>query len=420
MSAVLPAGRRSTRARQQTTWNRTERWPHSSAPLSVRCPNVRASLERMSAPSARHVAVIAPPWYPLPPTGYGGIELVVYLLVRGLRAAGVTVTLYGCEGSMPGTTALVPAGWSAALGTLGQSQREQAYTARVLDALDGLRDIDVIHDHTEAGLAAVAFAFADRAPVVHTVHGPVTAERAELLSSIGSRVAAVPISANQRDSAALPNWTSVVHNSVDMDNLRVATRAEKEGYVLCLARVSPEKGQHLAIEAARRAGMPLVLAGKVGETASERRYFEEMIAPHVDGRAVRHIENIAGRQKTEMIARATALIHAVTWPEPFGLAMVEAMASGTPVVGIARGAVPELVVHGETGFLCRDSDQLTDGLRRADEIDIAACARSARERFHPSVMTERYLDVYAESRRARPVLAGRPIVLPSAPATAAS
>jgi glycosyltransferase involved in cell wall biosynthesis len=351
----------------------------------------------------RHVAVIAPAWYPIPPAGYGGAELVVYLLVQSLRRQGVRVTLYGCEGSMPGTVAMAPAGCAADLGSVEMGARETAYMARVLNHLGQLEDVDVVHDNAGYGAWAstIATAFASAAPVVHTVHGPMTPQRVAAYRALGPRMNLVAISESQRMTAADLNWAGTVHNSVDLERLRVGRRDERDGYLLCLARVSEEKGQHLAVEAARRSRRRLVLAGKVGETGADQRYFRERVQPHIDGDRVVHIENVVGDEKTELIARASALVHAVEWPEPFGLAIVEAMASGTPCVGIGLGAVPELIINGVTGFLAAGVDGLVEGIGRIGEIDNERCAAVTRARFAPDVMARRYAEVYERVIAAR-------------------
>jgi glycosyltransferase involved in cell wall biosynthesis len=372
----------------------------------------------------RHIAVIAPPWYPLPPQGYGGTELVVHLLVQSLRKFGVRVTLYGCEGSAPGTTVMAGSGWWADFGFHGHHMRQVTYSARVMNHLEQLEDVDLIHDHAE-WLSTAMCSFANLAPVVHTVHGPLEEPRVDAYEALGDRTNLVAISRSQRSGQPDLNWAGTVFNAVDVDNLYVATRADKEGYLLCLARITLEKGQHLAIEAARRVGKRIVLAGKVGELPQEREYFERRIKPLIDDDNVVYIDNIVGEQKARIIARADALLHAVTFPEPFGLAMVEAMASGTPCIAIARGAAPELITHGRTGFLCQDVDEMVESLGRIREIDLAACAAEARSRFHPDQMAQGYMGVYEEVvgvRAPKPAavppllqLAGRTPVAPPVP-----
>ncbi len=356
----------------------------------------------------RHIVMVAPPWYPVPPHGYGGIELVVGLLCGALRDAGHRVTLLAAEGSEPGAIALGERSWRDDLGTPRERMRELTYAARVIDTLTQLGEVDVIHDH--CGFATlVAASLTGVAPVVHTVHGDIPEPYASFYASVADRTGFVSISADQRRSMPGLPWIGTVHNAVDVDALRV-TPMEKEPYLLCLARICPDKGQHVAIEVARRAGMRLILAGKVEAIPEATDYFDRYVAPAVDGDRVVHLLNVAGDEKARLLARAHALLAPLQWDEPFGLAMVEAMASGTPVIAIARGAAPELVSEGTTGFLVDDADGMVAAVPLVGEIDPARCAASARARFAPSVMADAYLRVYdrAAATMPAPPRAGQP------------
>ncbi|HEY8676256.1 MAG TPA: glycosyltransferase family 4 protein [Candidatus Dormibacteraeota bacterium] len=341
-----------------------------------------------------HIVVVAPPWYPVPPHGYGGIELVVGLLCDALRKAGHRVTLLAAEGSEGHAIGLAPRSWRADLGTPAERLRELTYAARTAERLTQLGGIDVIHDH--CGFSTlVAAALTGIAPVVHTVHGSIPEAYSTFYSSVAGRAGFVSISAAQRQSMPELPWLGTVYNAVDVDALRV-TPQEKEPYLLCLARICPDKGQHVAIEAARRAGMRLVLAGKVEGIPEATEYFERYIAPALDGDRVVHVHNVAGEEKARLLARAHALLAPLQWEEPFGLAMVEAMASGTPVIALARGAAPELVTEGVTGFLVHDIDGMTSAVARVAAIDAWACAHATRARFSPSTMAASYVQVYEQ------------------------
>jgi glycosyltransferase involved in cell wall biosynthesis len=339
------------------------------------------------------VVLIAPPWYPLPPHGYGGIELVVALLARQLRSRGRPLTVFGADGSDLGTTTCAPRGLDIHLGLPSGPAHELAYLAHVLDALQQLHDVAVIHDHSglAGSLAAVAL---DIAPVVHTVHGRVTCAEHEFYATVGTRLGLVAISASQRQSAPTLPWLGVVHNAVDVDALRVPRGAEKNGYLLCLARVCPDKGQHHAIEVARRTGRRLILAGKIEPTPDSLAYYRELIEPAVDGVHVIHIENVGGDEKARLLARAGVLLAPIVWPEPFGLSMVEAMVSGTPVVAFRNGAAAELIDDGVGGFVVDDLDEMVAMVGPAAALDATRCAEEARRRFSPSAMAQGYLRIY--------------------------
>ncbi len=346
--------------------------------------------------SNRHIAVIAPPWYPIPPVGYGGIEIVLDLLVKELRARGDRVTLYACEGTKDAVT-LAPAGWDRDLGKEFHEMRSVAYAARVLEDLQGRKDVDLIHDHAGwSSLLGLAFSGAS-APILHTVHGPVYEQQETTYASMGDRVGLVAISNDQKSHAPDLNWVGTVYNAVDLPSLAYGSREAKQPYLLALARITPEKGQHIAIEVAKRTGMRLIMAGKVGERESEREYFEKEIAPHIDGRNIMYIPNVAGRDKAKVLAHATALLAPVTWPEPFGLYIAEAMVSGTPVIGLRKGSVPELVTEGVTGFVCDDADGMVARVKDVVDLDTKACATRGRDQFSPHAMARNYHELYEKT-----------------------
>jgi glycosyltransferase involved in cell wall biosynthesis len=342
---------------------------------------------------ALSVAVIAPPWYPIPPDGYGGIELVVALLAHGLEKAGHTVRLLAAEGSREGAVMLADAAWSKDLGSSDGILRELTYLSRAVDYLRDNPDVDIIHDH--AGFASTLTAsLLDIAPVVHTVHGPIHELQHTLYQELGRRSGIVSISRHQQSTASDLNWLGTVYNAVDIAALPPSDGDGKEGYLLCLARVSPEKGQHVAIDVAAQTGCPLVLAGKVQENPEGEQYYEEYVRPAVERGAVNYIENVGGAEKAALIANARALIAPLQWDEPFGLMMAEALAAGTPVIATPRGAAPEIVEDGVTGFLADDVDGLADAVRHADEIDPAACTARAVAMFSEDAMTDGYIDIY--------------------------
>jgi len=339
------------------------------------------------------LAMIAPPWYPLPPQGYGGIELVVSLLANGLRARGHRVVLFGAEDSSDDVIGLGDTAWRGDLGMVhSQGLRDVTYAARVRAHLQGLdHGVDLVHDH--AGLSTLAMALAlNVAPVVHTVHGPVTEPLASAVGSLGPGPSLVAISDSQMAPAPLLPWAAMVPNAIDVRNLEYLPAAAKEPYLLVLARICPDKGQHHAIEVARRAGRPLVLAGKVDPGSED--YFDREVRPHLDGVNVTWRQNVVGADKARLLARASALLAPITWPEPFGLSMVEAMVSGTPTIAFGLGSVPELIEHGATGFVVETLQEMVEAVARVGQIDPARCSLLARNRFSVDAMVDGYLRVY--------------------------
>jgi glycosyltransferase involved in cell wall biosynthesis len=326
--------------------------------------------------------MIVSPWYPVPPVGYGGIELVAFNLARELHRRGHNVTVIGQEGSHGPfeVAAVAPAEWTADLGT-----REH---------IRG-RSFDIIHDHS--GLNGILLtALLGHAGSVATLHGDISEAECEFLAAVDSDVRLVGISRSQQAQCPGVEWGGMVHNAIDPSEYQPVVRAEdKEDYVVQLARINPSKGQHLAIEFARRVRVPLVLAGKVDPDATE--YFENEIQPHI-GNGVEWRENVVGSEKARLLANAKAMIFPIQWEEPFGLAMIEAMVSGTPVLATPRGAAVEIVEPGVTGWLADDLDGLVSAYGRLGEIDLRRCVEVTTERFGLEQMGNGYLSVYEAAR----------------------
>jgi glycosyltransferase involved in cell wall biosynthesis len=336
------------------------------------------------------VAIVAPPWFEVPPDGYGGIERVCFELAEGLVDRGHEVTLVaaGRDRTRARFIAALPEP-PPGLGTAEAPIQEIAYAARVADVLATL-ELDVVHDHSAAGPLV---ALRGDVPTVVTAHGPTHGWLGEYYRALGLPLVAA--SNAQRGTAPDLPWLATVANAVDVDSF--AFSAEKDGYALFLGRLSPEKGVHLAVEAVRAAGMPIVIAGKCREDA-ELRYFRERVAPLVD-EDVTWIGEVYGERKATLLARAACVVVAVQWEEPFGLVCVEALASGTPVVGLGRGAIGELVEHGRTGWLCDDPGDLPALIARAGELDPHECRAEAIRRFDTDAMVDGYVSVYRRLAR---------------------
>jgi len=204
----------------------------------------------------------------------------------------------------------------------------------------------------------------------------------------------VALSSAQRETAPGLPWLGCVHNAVELSQLVEPGDVPKEDFLVCLARICPDKGQHHAIEVAHRTGMRLILAGKVDSSRAGAAYWHELIEPRVDGSRVVHIGNVVGAEKASLLARATALVAPIDWDEPFGLSVVEAMVSGTPAISMRRGAAPEIIEEGVTGMLADNPDDMVEAALRIRDIDPVRCAAVARKRFSPEAMTRGYLATY--------------------------
>lgn len=335
------------------------------------------------------IAVIAPPWAPVPPALYGGIELVVDRLAVGFKEAGHDVLLYTTGDS----TSDVDRRW-----VLEASEGERIGMAvpelrHVFHAYDEIRKwgADVVHDHTIAGPFFAADRFAD-VPVATTIHGPFNEELTDLYERVAVNTPIIAISNAQARSAPSVAIARVIHHGISAADFPVGSGTG--GYCLFLGRMAPEKGAHRAIAACKAAGVPLLMAAKMRE-ANERAYFAEFVEPHLaDG--VSYLGEVPHARKLELLAHATALVNPIRWNEPFGLVMVEALACGTPVVAFAEGAAPEIVEHGATGFLCNTADEMAAALTKAGALDRGACRAAVEGYFSTGRMVEEHLELFAE------------------------
>ncbi|HEX6577444.1 MAG TPA: glycosyltransferase family 4 protein [Jiangellaceae bacterium] len=346
--------------------------------------------------SSLRVAVVAPPWFPVPPTGYGGIESVCAGLVDGLVDLGHDVTLIGAGEDNTDATRFFAATeepQSDRVGDVLTEVRHSAAASRVLADLD----VDVIHDHTAAGpLVAAGMAI----PTILTAHGPVDGELGDYygdvsgyFSHLGENLTFVAISDSQRAGAPDLPWAGTVYNGVRVSDHDF--RRDKDDFVLFLGRCCADKAPELAVRAARDAGRRLVALTKCREP-DEKEYFERVVEPLLDD-DVEWLEEPPKERKHDYLARARALVMPIQWDEPFGMVMIEALASGTPVVALRRGAVPEIVEDGVNGFICDDADELPAAIERTDEIDPDTCRQVVVDRFSIESMARGYEQVYRDA-----------------------
>ncbi|GGK00655.1 glycosyl transferase [Pilimelia anulata] len=345
------------------------------------------------------IALVVPPYFDVPPAAYGGVEAVVADLADALVARGHRVTLIGA--GKPGTAADFLPVWDRTIPErLGEPFPELVHAAvsrRAVEHLALRGGLDVVHDNTTSGpLNAPAYAHLGL-PTVVTVHGPVDGDLYRYYRALGTDIDLVAISDRQRAMARDLNWAGTVHNALTLETWPY--REEKGDYALFLGRFHPTKAPHLAVEAAHAAGVRLILAGKCAEPP-EQAYFRAEVEPRL--RDTDEVFGVAdATAKRELLAGARCLLFPIRWEEPFGMVMIEAMACGTPVVALRGGAVPEVLVHGETGFICDDPAELPAAMARVGEIDPAACRARVAAHFSAEKLALGYETAYrtALSRR---------------------
>ena len=336
---------------------------------------------------------IAPPWFAVPPDGYGGIEQVVGVLADGLADAGHDVTLLASGGSVSRAQVQSVFAEPPSL-DLGSSVHELTH---VMAAYAQRDDFDVIHDHSGFSGAALG-SFLAGPPVVHTLHGPWTPIVQAFFRRAAAGLHLVSISHDQRSRAPVGVAVDhVVHNGISIEDHPFRPEADAGRHLAFVGRANAEKGPEVAVRVARRSGRHLKMAVKVNEPP-EQRYWDTVVAPMLKGADVEVILNGTKQDAIDIMASAEATLFPISWPEPFGLVMVESMALGTPVVGYAAGASTEIVDSGRTGFLVQpgDVDGLCAALDATPHLDRAACRDQVVQRFSSQAMVAGYVAVYEQ------------------------
>ena len=333
------------------------------------------------------VGILSPVWFPVPPTGYGGIESVVALLADGLVEAGHDVTLFA-SGDSRTKARLVSVYAEAPSEKIGLSLYELHHA---LSCYERAAEFDVVNDHS--GLPAAALGAGVETPVVHTVHGPLDGEAGsvyEQLARFAPEVGLISLSLNQRKPLPHLPWIANCPNALDLGAYPIEPR--RGDYLLFLGRMSPDKGAHRAIEIAKMADLPLKMAGKCREPL-EKEYFEEHVRPGL-GWGIEYLGEVSHEQKVELLQDARATLFPIAWEEPFGLVMIESMACGTPVIATRWGAVPEVIEHGRGGLIVDDHLEMVDAIADADRIDPLEARRYVEERFSAERMVRDYVEAY--------------------------
>jgi glycosyltransferase involved in cell wall biosynthesis len=333
------------------------------------------------------VAVLSPVWFPVPPSGYGGIEWIVSLLADGLVDAGHDVALFASGDSrtrarLESVYPVAPSEW------IGHTFWELRHA---VSCLSRTGEFDVISDHT--GLLGLALGSLGPTPFAHTVHGPLSGEPGvlyEQVVSMAPRAALISVSDEQRRPKPDLPWVATCANALDLSVYPF--RPERGDYLLFLGRMTADKGAHHAVAVAIESGLPLKLAGKCREPL-ERQYFEELVQPHLSDR-IEYVGEVTHGEKVELLQHARATLFPIEWDEPFGLVMIESMACGAPLIATRYGAVCEVIEDGVTGVIVDSPREMGAALERADELDPHVQRRAVEERFSPPRMVADYLRAY--------------------------
>jgi len=332
------------------------------------------------------IAQVAPLYESVPPKYYGGTERVVSYLTEALVSLGHDVTLYASGDSVT-SAKLRPVCRNALRLDASCIDDHADHVLLVEKLLQESSDFDIVHSHID--YAAFPVLRRMETPHLTTLHGRLDIPNLQNLYREFDDEPLISISNRQRVPLSWANWQATVYHGVPEKLYRL--NEKPASYLAFLGRISPEKRVEDAIEVARRAGIPLKIAAKVDR--ADREYFETVIKPLLhDG--VEFIGEIGELEKNEFLGNALALLFMIDWPEPFGLAMIEALACGTPVIARCRGSVPEVIEHGVTGFIIENLDEAERAIRQLDRLSRKHCRRMFEERFSAIRMAANYLAVY--------------------------
>jgi len=333
------------------------------------------------------IAQVAPLYESVPPKCYGGTERIVSGVTEELVRRGHEVVLFASGDSTTAAKliACCPQGLRLDRGV----QNHMAYTVIELGKVaDRAGEFDLIHSHID--YFGFPLSRLTQTPVITTLHGRLDLPELQDVYAEFPEVPLVSISEAQRHPLPHATWLSTVYNGID---LRHFTFGEHPGnYLAFLGRISPEKCADRAIEIARAVGMPLRIAAKVDPVDEE--YFTEKIQPLLRDPRVEFVGEIDEAQKDEFLGNAFAYLFPINWPEPFGITMIEAMACGTPVIAMSHGSVPEVVVDGRTGFICRSMTEMIASVQQVGRLDRRACRAHVAERFSVERMVDGYEAAY--------------------------
>src|SRR5713226_5854833 len=352
------------------------------------------------------IAHIAPPWIAIPPKNYGGTENVIYNLVEAQVAQEHDVTLFA-----PGdarTSARHIAFFPKSLleeGVPWQAHLQAYYHLHKAVAYVKEHEFDIVHTHLSS--APDMYIFPLTAPLstphVTTLHSRFpfdrmqswTGQADEYYMEWAPSVPMVAISESARAEVPFPlNFVGVVHHGLLMKQY-VPAQKKRGDFFVWLGRFVADKGTHLAIEAAKRAGVKIVLAGTIDRHQHESvNYFNYVIKPLIDNEQVKYIGPVNMKEKVSLLSRARGFLNPIEWEEPFGMVMIEAMALGCPVISFARGAAPEIIVHRKTGFLVHNVEEMVRFVPRIGEIDRGLTRQYVERNFSVCVMAEKYMKIY--------------------------
>jgi len=330
------------------------------------------------------IALLSPISWRTPPRHYGPWEAVVSLLTEELVRMGLDVTLFASGDSQTRgkLVAVCPRPYSEDPSV----DPKVAECLHIAEVFERSADFDLIHNHFD--FLPLTYSRLVDTPVLTTIHGFSSPSIVPVYKKYNGHSHYVAI--GEADKSPELDYIATVHHGIDISQFPFA---EAHGeYLLFFGRIHPEKGVYEAIQVAQRVGRKLVIAGII----QDQDYFHSRVEPFLDGDAVEYVGAVGPTERAAVLGRALALLHLISFDEPFGLSMVESLACGTPVIAFCRGSIPEIVKHGETGYIVEDVEHAVEAVAAVRSLDRSACREDAEQRFSHARMASDYVRVYQE------------------------
>jgi len=337
------------------------------------------------------IALLAPPYLPVPPVGYGGTERIVYYLAQGLVKKGHDVTLFATGDSK--TSAKLISTFKKAIGNEGDIKNKPLFPLlQYIDCFSKADQFDIIHNHAQ--YYAMFLADLVKTPVVHTIHGSFAAGEAPEEKRITLKRFKhhffVSISNDQQKALPQLNWVATVYNGVNLAEFPFIKKPAN--YLLWIGRITQKKGPEIAIQVAKKTNIPLKIAAVIDPI--DKSFFQKKVKPLIDGKFIQFIGEIRGSKKAKLYGQALTTLYPISWHEPFGLVMAESMAAGTPVIAFDIGSVSEVVKDNYSGFVVKTKDQMISAVKNIGKIKRTACRNWVEKNFTIQKMVDGYEAVY--------------------------
>lgn len=336
------------------------------------------------------IALIVNPLIPVPPEQYGGIERIVFMLIQELKKSGHDVALYANEHSQPGCK------------LIGYRESEH-YGVKDLVKINKLtskiafQHFDLVH--TFGRMSNIALLMLSSIPKIVSYQLPPTISQVKKAVSIAHKNSLRFTACSNyiaRQISAFANVTTI-YNGIDINDYEFNADVSDDAPLTFLGRIQQEKGTAIAIRVAKKTNQKLVIAGNIPNEPIHQQYFNEQVKPYIDGKQITYIGPVNNSQKNQLLRNSKAFLMPVTWDEPFGIVMAEALACGTPVIGFKRGAVPEVVTNGSNGFVCDTEADMITSINNISSISRATCRQVAEQKFSAGVLAKQYQDLYQQA-----------------------